>query len=85
MSVGTSVRDVAILLFQERVSAVPVLAANQQLVGMVSEGDLIGRSDIDRVARRDWWLTLLTDSQPQAELLRRWARAPSSRSCARLC
>ncbi len=67
MSVGTSVRDVAILLLRKRVSAAPVLAANQQLVGMVSEGDLIGRSDIDQVARRDWWLALLTDIQPQTE------------------
>jgi CBS domain-containing protein len=67
VSVGTSVRDLATLLLRKRVSAVPVLAANQKLVGMVSEGDLIGRCDIDRVARRDWWLTLLTDVQPQAE------------------
>ena len=63
--VGTSVRDVAILLLEKRISAIPVLAANLQLVGMVSEGDLIGRSDADRVARRDWWLTLLKDVQPQ--------------------
>ena len=48
--VGTSVRDVAILLLEKRLSAIPVLAANLQLVGMVSEGDLIGRSDADRVA-----------------------------------
>lgn len=67
VSVGTSVRDVAMLLLQKRVSAVPVLAANQQLIGIVSEGDLIGRSDIDRVARRDWWLALLADVQPLAE------------------
>ncbi len=65
--VGTSVRDVAILLLEKRISAVPVLAASLQLVGMVSEGDLIGRSDADRVARRDWWLTLLTDARPQTE------------------
>ena len=58
-------RDVAILLLEKRISAIPVLAANLQLVGMVSEGDLIGRSDADRVARRDWWLTLLKDVQPQ--------------------
>ena len=63
--VGTSVRDVAILLLEKRISAVPVLAGNLQLLGMVSEGDLIGRSDADRVARRDWWLTLLKDDQPQ--------------------
>ena len=62
---GTSVRDVAILLLEKRISAVPVLAGNLQLLGMVSEGDLIGRSDADRVARRDWWLTMLKDDQPQ--------------------
>jgi CBS domain-containing protein len=63
--VGTSVRDVAILLLEKRISAVPVLATNLQLLGMVSEGDLIGRSNADRVARRDWWLMLLKDVQPQ--------------------
>jgi CBS domain-containing protein len=41
---GSSVRDVAILLLEKRISAVPVLAANLQLFGMVSEGDLLGRT-----------------------------------------
>jgi len=76
VSVGTSVRDVAILLLEKRISAVPVLAANLQLVGMVSEGDLIGRSDTDRVARRDWWLTLLKDDQPQADTFAALAARP---------
>ncbi len=65
--VGTSVRDVALLLLEKRISAVPVLADDQQLVGMVSEGDLIGRNVADRVARPDWWLTLLKNGQPLAE------------------
>ena len=52
--VGSSVRDVAILPLEKRISAVPALAANLQLLRMVSEGDLSGRSDTDRVARRDW-------------------------------
>jgi len=30
---------------------------------MISEGDLIGRSDDDRRARRDWWLTLLAEGE----------------------
>ena len=82
--VGTSVRDVAILLLEKRISAIPVLAANLQLVGMVSEGDLIGRSDADRVARRDWWLTLLRMFSHRLKLLRRWPRDLSSKSCVRL-
>jgi CBS domain-containing protein len=51
VSAGSSVRDVAILLLEKRISAVPVLAANLQLLGMVSEGDLLGRSDTRRAAR----------------------------------
>jgi CBS domain-containing protein len=74
--VGTSVRDVAILLLEKRISAIPVLAASLQLVGMVSEGDLIGRSDADRVARRDWWLTLLKDAQPHTETFPTLAARP---------
>ncbi|MGA2495605.1 MAG: CBS domain-containing protein [Roseiarcus sp.] len=69
VAIGTSVRDVARLLLEKRISAVPVLGADQKLLGMVSEGDLVGRNDVDRVARRDWWLTLLVDGQPAAESL----------------
>ena len=69
VAMGASVRDVARLLLEKRISAVPVLGADQQLLGMVSEGDLLGRNDADRVARRDWWLTLLVDGQPPAESL----------------
>jgi hypothetical protein len=30
-------------------------------IGMVSEGDLIGRDEAAREARRDWWLALLAE------------------------
>ena len=69
VSVGASVRDVALLLLEKRISAVPVLGADGQVIGMVSEGDLLGRNDADRVARRDWWLTLLGGRQPPTEPL----------------
>jgi CBS domain-containing protein len=69
VAIGASVRDVARLLLEKRISAVPVLGANQKLLGMVSEGDLVGRNDVDRVARRDWWLTLLVDGRPADDSL----------------
>ncbi|MGA2494967.1 MAG: CBS domain-containing protein [Roseiarcus sp.] len=69
VAIGASVRDVARLLFEKRISAVPVLGVDQKLLGMVSEGDLVGRNDADRVARRDRWLALLGDAQPLAEPL----------------
>jgi CBS domain-containing protein len=30
---------------------------------MVSEGDLIGRSEAEREARQDWWLTTLAEGE----------------------
>jgi CBS domain-containing protein len=58
-----SVTEVARVLLQHRVSAAPVVDTNGTPIGMVSEGDLIGRSNADRIARRDWWLTLLAEGE----------------------
>ncbi len=63
------VRDVARLLLVHRISAVPVVDAGGDPVGMVSEGDLLGRADADRLARRDWWLTLVADPGQAASAL----------------
>jgi CBS domain-containing protein len=65
VSVGpdTSTRKVAELLSARGISAVPVVDAAGEPIGMVSEGDLIGRSDDERRARRDWWLTLLAEGE----------------------
>jgi len=54
----TPVRDIAHLLVDNGISALPVVNARGEIVGMVSEGDLIGRSAEQRVARKDWWLSL---------------------------
>ena len=40
-----SVQDVATILLQNRISAVPVLGADGGIVGIVSEGDLIHRAE----------------------------------------
>ncbi len=55
----TSVRDVARLLLDAHISAVPVVGADGALIGMVSEGDLLGRSDGDRLAGQEWWLAIM--------------------------
>ncbi len=54
---------IAKLLIEKGISAVPVVDAEGAPVGMVSEGDLIGRDDSDREARRDWWLALLAEGE----------------------
>jgi CBS domain-containing protein len=55
---------IAKLLLEKGVSAVPVVDRDGAPIGIVSEGDLIGRNDSEREARRDWWLDLLAQGQP---------------------
>lgn len=55
----TSVRDVAKLLLDGRISAVPVVDGEGVLLGMASEGDLLGRGDDDRLAGQEWWLAIM--------------------------
>ncbi len=57
------VREVARLLLAHHISAAPVVDAAGMVIGMVSEGDLIGRSAEDRQARQDWWLALLAEGK----------------------
>jgi len=54
------VKEVAALLLKHRISAVPVVDEAGGLVGVVSEGDLLGRNDEDRERGQEWWLTLLS-------------------------
>jgi CBS domain-containing protein len=60
----TPLKEVAQLLLEHGISAVPVVAASGEVVGMVSEGDLIGRAEPEREARRDWWLALAATGEP---------------------
>ena len=59
----TPINDIAKTLREHRISAVPVIDEAGSPVGMVSEGDLIGRDEADREARRDWWLSLLSEGE----------------------
>lgn len=59
----TPTREVAELLLKRGISACPVVDDAGAPIGMVSEGDLIGRDEADRVARRDWWLALLAEGE----------------------
>lgn len=63
VSPNTPIGEIAKLLLAHKISAVPVVDAAGTVVGMVSEGDLLGRSEAERVARRDWWLTLLAEGE----------------------
>ncbi len=60
----TPTSHIARLLLDKGISAVPVVDETGAPVGIVSEGDLIGREEPDREARRDWWLALLAEGEP---------------------
>ena len=53
----TSVRAVARVLLDNNIGAVPVVDSEGALVGMASDGDLLGRRPGDQ--RREWWLEML--------------------------
>ena len=62
VSPATSVGEIAKKLLTHRISAVPVVTTDGKLVGLVSEGDLMRRSESETEHRRSWWLQALTDS-----------------------
>jgi CBS domain-containing protein len=62
----TPVTEIAKLLLERQISAVPVVSDDGQLLGIVSEGDLthgLGQEG----AKRSWWLDLLASPPTRAE------------------
>jgi CBS-domain-containing membrane protein len=63
----TSVEEIAKLMLDRRISAIPVVDANGRVQGIVSEGDLIRRVETGtEVRRRSWWLEFLAGSDGMA-------------------
>ena len=58
-----TIRDVAALLVSKHISAVPVTDADGKLLGIISEGDLLRRSENDTERRRSWWLKWLVSHE----------------------
>jgi len=70
--------DVAALLLTNRISAAPVVNDTGTLLGMISEGDLIRRSEAETEHDRPWWLKLLMGRELlAAEFLRENSRKAS--------
>jgi len=63
----TDVADAAKLLAEHDVSALPVLDKDGNLVGMLSEADLIHRAEIGTEKHRPWWLEAVTGATTLAE------------------
>ena len=63
VSPDTSVQDLAALLCNHGISGVPVLKAAGDLVGIVSEGDLLHRAETGTERRRARWLDSLASDR----------------------
>lgn len=63
---ATPVREIAGLLLKHKISAVPVVDAEQNVVGIVSEGDLMRRAENDTGQRRSRWLEAIFSTEEKA-------------------
>jgi CBS domain-containing protein len=62
----TTVGEIAAILVRHRISAVPVLSSEGQLIGIVSQTDLAHRSETGTEKRRKWWLEVFADPDVKA-------------------
>lgn len=62
-----TVKELAHVLLEKRISAVPVIGADGTLLGIASEGDLVRRVETDTTDTSSWWLDLFTTSYTQQE------------------
>lgn len=76
ISVGpdAEVREIAQLLLNHRISAVPVVDDEHRVIGIVSEGDLMHRVKDDGDHGHSWWLTLFTGGKDAGDYVRSHGR-----------
>jgi CBS-domain-containing membrane protein len=55
---GMPIGEIAKLMLERGISAVPVVDGSGQLIGMVSEGDLMRRTELATEKQRSWWLRM---------------------------
>ncbi len=63
---NASVAAVARLLVEHGISAVPVVDEDNRVIGMVSEGDLLHRTETGTERARSWWLEMLASTNQLA-------------------
>lgn len=66
VSPETPVKEVARILADQRVSGVPVVDAQQRVVGIISESDFLHRRETGTERRQSWWLEFIGDSRTLA-------------------
>ena len=61
-----SVQEVARLMAEHGISAVPVVDRERRVVGILSEGDLLHRAETGTERRRSWWLEMVASTNQLA-------------------
>jgi CBS domain-containing protein len=78
VNANADIRDVAKIMLTNHISAVPVIDEQGELVGIISEGDLIRRPEIGTERPRSWWLDALnTNARHIDEFVRSRSRKVS--------
>jgi CBS domain-containing protein len=65
-------RDIAILMVEKHISGVPVITDGGNLIGMVSQSDLLHRTELGTERKHKWWFRILAGS---STLAREYAKA----------
>jgi CBS domain-containing protein len=63
---NATVPEVAKLMAERGISAVPVVDNDDRVIGMVSEGDLLHRAETGTERRRSWWLEMVSSTNQLA-------------------
>ena len=56
-----TVQEAAKLMLERRISALPVMDSRDRVIGIVSEGDLVRRTELGTDAPLSWWLWALAE------------------------
>ena len=62
ISPETPIQDIAEMIVRHRISSIPVVDRNGQLVGVVSDSDLVMRAELGTEPRLSWWRWLFNDA-----------------------
>ena len=73
----TPVGEIARLLIEHRISAVPVVDADGMMIGLVSESDLVHRVEGEYRGPRSWWRSVFGDPEDDPH---EYARSHGSRA-----